>query len=120
MSTRAIRGAIQIPADTEAAIMGGVSELLEAILAANELSLDSIISVLLTSTPDLISAFPAAGARALGFTDIPLMCAAEIDVKGALERVIRVMLHVESDRKRDEIAHIYLNGAQALRRDIAQ
>ncbi|MCX6437798.1 MAG: chorismate mutase [Actinobacteria bacterium] len=120
MSTRAIRGAIQIAADTESDINAGVAQLLKAIMEANQIELDSIISVLLTSTPDLTSAFPAAGARALGFTEIPLMCAAEIDVKGALERVIRVMLHVESERKTSEISHIYLGGAQALRRDIAQ
>ena len=120
MATRAIRGAIQIPADSESEIIAGVGQLLSAIMEANQLQLDSVISVFLTSTPDLTAAFPAVGAREVGFTQIPLMCASEIDVKGALERVIRVMLHVESELKADEISHIYLGGAQALRRDIAQ
>jgi len=120
MSVRAIRGAIQVEANTAAAIASGTKELLAEILAANELEVDQVISVLLTATPDLNAAFPAAAAREVGFESTPLLCAVEIDVVGALGRIVRAMVTVESERKASEIAHIYLGGAKALRRDIAQ
>lgn len=120
MSVRAIRGAVQIEGDTPAAIATGTKELLVEILRANSLSIDQVISVLLTATPDLTSAFPAAAAREVGFEATPLLCAVEIDVKGALPRVIRAMATVETELSSSEISHIYLGGAKALRRDIAQ
>ena len=97
----------------------GAAELLSTILESNSISPADVISVLLTSTPDLTATFPAVGAREVGFGSVPLICSVEIDVPGALERVIRVMLHVEwpSDLP---VHHIYLHGATALRRDIAQ
>jgi chorismate mutase len=79
-----------------------------------------VISVILTVTPDLNAGFPAAYAREVGFQSVPLICAVEIDVPGALPRVLRVMLHCNTEREIEEIAHIYLHGATALRRDIAQ
>jgi chorismate mutase len=79
-----------------------------------------IISVILTGTPDLTCAFPAAGARAIGLVDVPLLCAQEMDVAGALERVVRVLMHAELDRPRAEIAHVYLRGAEVLRQDLVQ
>lgn len=94
-----------------------VGELLQAILERNAITPDDVISVLFTSTPDLHCAFPAAAAREVGFTDVPLICAQEIDVKDALERVVRVMLHVDLDRPRSEIVHVYLRGAEVLRPD---
>jgi len=117
---RAIRGAIQVEANTVAAIHDGVKELLTAILEGNFLTAADVISVILTSTPDLTADFPAAAAREIGFGAVPLLCAAEIDVPGALPRIIRVMLHCETDANSDEIKHIYLKGATALRRDLAQ
>jgi chorismate mutase len=86
----------------------------------NSLTPDDVISVLFTSSPDLNSAFPAAAARSVGFENTPLICSVEIDVPGALPRTIRVMAHVETDLSKNEVAHIYLHGAKALRRDIAQ
>ena len=68
----------------------------------------------------LHSAFPAAAARGIGLADVPLMCAQELDITGAMEKVIRVMLHVQTDTPRSEIKHVYLRGAEALRKDIAQ
>jgi len=120
MSVRAIRGAIQVEANTAEAIASGTKELLSEILRANGLSVDQVISVLLTATPDLNAAFPAAAAREVGFESTPLLCAVEIDVPGALIKVVRAMFTVESDLKASEISHIYLAGAKALRRDIAQ
>ena len=120
MSVRAIRGAIQVDENTVASIHEGVRELLEALMLANGLTSDEVISVLLTSSPDLTADFPAAAAREAGFGAVPLLCASEIDVPGALSRVIRVLLHCETERKRVDISHIYLKGAVALRRDLAQ
>lgn len=120
MSVRAIRGAIQVEGNTPEAIAAGTKDLLAEILRANELPVEDVISVLLTATPDLTAAFPAAAAREVGFESTPLLCAVEIDVPGALPRVIRAMATVETDRNSSEISHIYLGGAKALRRDIAQ
>ena len=120
MSVRAIRGAIQVEANTADSIFKGVRELLSEILKANSVKTSDVISVLFTATPDLNAAFPAAGAREIGFESVPLICAVEIDVPGALERTIRVMFHVETPLSSSEIVHIYLHGAKSLRRDIAQ
>lgn len=120
MSVRAIRGATQVEENSATAIAAGTKELLAEILRANELEVTQVISVLLTATPDLNAAFPAAAAREVGFESTPLLCAVEIDVPGALSRVIRAMVTVETDRTMAEISHIYLGGAKALRRDIAQ
>lgn len=120
MSVRAIRGAIQVEANSAEAISAGTKELLSEILKENNLAVEQVISVLLTATPDLNAAFPAAAAREVGFESTPLLCAVEIDVVGALERVVRAMVTVETELKASEISHIYLAGAKALRRDIAQ
>ena len=97
-----------------------VTELLSEILVRNEVSLDELVSIFFTATPDLHSAFPAAAARGIGLADVPLMCAQELGITGAMEKVIRVMLHVQTDTPRSEIKHVYLRGAEALRKDIAQ
>lgn len=120
MSVRAIRGATQVVANSPEAIAAGVKELLTEILTANALTPSDVISVLFTASPDLNAAFPAAFAREVGFESVPLICAVEIDVPGALERTIRVMAHVEAEKSAKEVSHIYLHGAKALRRDIAQ
>lgn len=120
MSVRAIRGAVQVEANTAEAISAGTQELLAQILRDNNLQVDQVISVLLTATPDLNAAFPAAAAREVGFQSTPLLCAVEIDVPGALARVVRALVTVEYEGSAPEISHIYLGGAKALRRDIAQ
>jgi chorismate mutase len=120
MSVRAIRGATQVEENSATAIAAGTKELLAEILRANDLEVTQVISVLLTATPDLNAAFPAAAAREVGFESTPLLCAVEIDVPGALSRVVRAMVTVETDRTMAEISHIYLGGAKNLRRDIAQ
>lgn len=120
MSVRAIRGATQVVANTVDAICSGTAELLSEILRSNQLPVDEVISVLLTSTPDLTATFPAVGARDVGFGNTPLICAVEIDVEAALPRTIRVMLHCNTDKTPDQISHIYLHGAKVLRKDLAQ
>ena len=120
MVLRAIRGAIQVPANTAGDIASGVQELIAAILTANELTPADVISVFFTSTVDLNAAFPAAACREMGFSNVPLIGSVEVSVPGALDRTIRAMLHVETNRATEQIAHIYLHGAALLRRDIAQ
>jgi chorismate mutase len=117
---RAIRGATCLQQDDASEMADAVTELLSEILQRNSLTTDNLISVLFTVTPDLHSAFPAAAARGLGLADVPLICAQEIDVVGAMQKVVRVMLHVETEKTRTEIKHVYLRGAEALRQDIAQ
>ncbi len=120
MSVRAIRGAIQADANSAESISVATKELLLAIMKENNLSPSNIISVLLTATPDLTATFPAAAAREIGFESVPLICAVEIDVPGALSKVVRAMVTVETELTSAEISHVYLGGAKALRRDIAQ
>jgi chorismate mutase len=90
------------------------------VMTRNDLAPEDVISVLFTATPDLTAEFPALAARKLGFHDVPLICAVEIPVPGAMARVVRLMAHVETDRPRSAIQHVYLRGAAALRLDIAQ
>ena len=120
MNIRAIRGATQVASNDAAAIGEGSKELLGAILKANDLAIDDVISVLLTSTADLNAAFPASAVREIGFATVPLLCAQEIDVPQALPRTIRVMLHCQSERSTAQIEHVYLHGASVLRKDLAQ
>ncbi len=118
MSVRAIRGATQVERDERHLILDAVSELVTAVLERNELTTDDVISVIFTATPDLTAEFPAYVARQLGFTDVPLLCARELDVAGALPRVIRLLAHVETELPRAQLHHVYLRGAAALRRDL--
>ena len=120
MTVRAIRGAIQVDANDRDAILEGTTELVTAVMTRNDLTPDDVISVLFTVTHDLTAEFPALAARKLGFHAVPLMCAMEIPVPHALPRVVRLMAHVETDRTRSQVQHVYLRGAVALRQDIAQ
>ncbi|MFA7324328.1 MAG: chorismate mutase [Candidatus Nanopelagicales bacterium] len=115
---RAIRGAVCLERDDAGEMIEAVGEMLTAILDRNQITTDDIVSVLFTCTPDIHSGFPAAAARQFGFSEVPLMCAQEIDVEGALQRTVRVMLHVNTDRPRAEIKHVYLRGAEVLRPDV--
>lgn len=115
---RGVRGAVCLQADDPVEMREAVSELLGAMLDRNQITSDEVISLILTATPDLVSAFPAAGARDFGFVDVPLLCAQEINVRGALPRVVRVLMHIEGDRDRELISHVYLRGAEVLRQDL--
>jgi chorismate mutase len=117
---RAIRGAIQLEADEREHLLSSTRELVEAVMTANALDSAHLISILFTVTADLRSEFPAVAARELGMGDVPLLCTTEIDVPGALPRVVRLMAHAEMDVPRSKVQHVYLRGAVALRRDIAQ
>lgn len=120
MAVRAIRGAVQVEADERQAILEGTAELVTQVMGRNELTTDDVISVIFTATPDLRAEFPALAARSLGFQEVPLLCCTEIHVPGAMPRVVRLMMHVETGRTRSQVQHVYLRGAAALRLDIAQ
>lgn len=96
----------------------GTVELVVEVLRRNGLAVDDLISIFFTVTPDLVSAFPAAGARGLGLSEVPMLCATEIGVPDALARVIRLLAHVRTDRPRSAIEHVYLRGAAQLRPDL--
>jgi chorismate mutase len=120
MAVRAIRGATQVDADDREQVLEATRELVSAVMERNRLDHDDVISILFTATPDLVSEFPALAARELGFGDVPLMCATEMNVPHAMPRVLRLLAHVDVDRPRSDIQHVYLRGAVALRQDIAQ
>lgn len=117
---RALRGATCLQQDDAAEMRSAVVELLREMFDRNSVSNDQLVSILFTATPDLHSAFPAAAARELDLADVPLICAQELDVAGAMQKVIRVLVHVNTDLARADIKHVYLRGAEALRQDIAQ
>jgi len=120
VAVRAVRGAVQISGNDRDEILAGTTELVTEVMSRNELSTEDVISVLFTATPDLTAEFPALAARKLGFQEVPLLCASEIDVPGAMPRVVRLMMHVETTKPRSALQHVYLRGATALRLDIAQ
>ena len=120
VAVRAIRGAVQVDANEREAILTGTAELVTEVMTRNQLTTADVISVLFSATADLNAEFPALAARKLGFQDVPLLCCAEIDMPGALPRVVRLMMHVETPAPRSAIQHVYLRGAAALRLDIAQ
>jgi chorismate mutase len=114
---RAVRGAISVPEDTAASIRERTAELLEAVMERNGLRHEDLISIILTATEDLSAEFPAAGARDIGLSAVPLLCAREIPVPGSMPMCIRVLVHctVEADR---EMRHAYLGEARKLRTDL--
>ena len=86
----------------------------------NELAHDDVVSVIFTTTRDLTSTFPATVARGVGFGDVPLLCASEIDVPGSMPRCIRILIHVYTTRSRSDLRHVYLRNAQGLRDDLPE
>ncbi|HSE55741.1 MAG TPA: chorismate mutase [Nocardioidaceae bacterium] len=120
MAVRAVRGATQLDVDDREHMLERVAEMVTDVMEANSLDVDDFISVIFTATPDLVSEFPAYAARRLGFGDVPLICARELDVSGAMPRVVRMLAHVETDLPRKEITHVYLHGAAALRSDLTK
>jgi chorismate mutase len=118
LSVRAVRGATTVDDDTPRAITERVVSLLTQILDRNDLGEEDIISILFTATEDIVSTFPATAARSMGLGAVPLICARELSVVGSVPRCIRVMLHVTTERPRDGIHHVYLEGAQGLRDDL--
>jgi chorismate mutase len=116
MRIRGIRGATTADDNQREAVIAATKELLQEIASRNALDVKEIASVIFTSTQDLNAEFPAVAARELGWETTPLMCATEIAVPGSLEKCIRVLLHVNTEKPQNEIQHVYLKAAVGLRR----
>src|SRR6476661_10929631 len=117
MKLRALRGATTVEENDADAILDGTEELVREVMERNSLHPDDMVSCIFTCTSDLNAEFPAVAARRLGLSGVPLLCAREIDVPGALPRVIRLLLHCYADPE-VEAQHVYLREARALRRDL--
>lgn len=120
MMVRGIRGATTVTENTREAILEATSELLDAMVRANDIDREHIASAFFTTTPDLNAEYPAVAARDAGWTDVPLLCGHEMSVPGGLPRCLRLLMHVNTERALDEIQHIYLRDAVALRPDLAR
>ncbi|HVX18088.1 MAG TPA: chorismate mutase [Acidimicrobiales bacterium] len=117
-SVRALRGATTVDHDTPEEIEKRVVALLREMFDRNGVDHDDLVSILFTATDDLHSTFPATAARSIGLGDVPLICARELDIEGGKARCIRVMAHLETERTRSELHHVYLEGARDLRDDL--
>lgn len=115
---RALRGAITLDEDSKEQVMERTSRLLQTMLDRNGVTHDDLVSVIFTATSDIHSEFPAAAARAIGISDIPLLCAGELAIEGALPLCIRVLVHFYTPLRREELRHVYLEGAVPLRTDL--
>jgi chorismate mutase len=118
MRLRAARGAIRVPSDEGDVLLGSTERLLSSMLQRNDIDTDDLVSIMFTATEDLRSVFPAEAARRMGLARVPLLCAQEIPVEGAMTSVIRILVHFHSGRSLDEIVHVYLDGAESLRDDV--
>jgi chorismate mutase len=101
--------------NTEAAIIAATKELLQRMIKVNDVEISDMACILFTTTPDLNAAFPAAAARALGWTRVSLLCGHEMNVPGSLPRCLRVLVLFNTDKRNEEIVHVYLGGAETLR-----
>ncbi|HZY99631.1 MAG TPA: chorismate mutase [Candidatus Baltobacteraceae bacterium] len=117
---RGIRGAITVDRDANQEMVAATKRLLSEMVARNGVELDDIASVLFSLTSDLRAGFPALGAREMGWVHVPMLHFTEIDVPGALQRCIRVLVHVNTTRTQDQMEHVYLEKAAALRPDLAK
>jgi chorismate mutase len=120
VTVRAVRGATQLEDDAREHMLERVAEMVTDVMTANGLEVDDFISIIFTATSDLVSEFPAYAARRLGFSDVPLICARELEIEGSMPRVVRMLAHVECDLPKSDITHVYLHGAANLRRDLAR
>lgn len=119
-AVRALRGATTIDADTPEQIEERIIALLSQLFERNDIDHDDLISVIFTATSDINSVFPAAAARVFGLGDVPLLCAQELEIDNGTPLCLRVLIHLNTERGREELHHIYLEGAQGLRDDLPE
>lgn len=113
-----VRGAIRVTQNTRQDILHAATELLNAMVRANDIPEEEISSIFFTLTPDLDAGFPAHAARDLGWTNMGLLCAREVAVPGAMTRVLRILIHANLPRRQNEIRHQYLGETTSLRPDL--
>jgi chorismate mutase len=118
MVTRGVRGAITVESNTVEAILEATKELLAAMIKSNDIDHDDVASAFFTTTPDLNAEFPAVAARDLGWSDVALLCGHEMNKPGALPMCLRILLHVNTEKGKRDIKHVYLRGARVLRPDL--
>ncbi len=117
---RALRGATTLEEDTAEQVSERVRALVGSMLERNGIAHDDLVSILFTATDDIASMFPATAARSLGLGDVPLICARELGVAGAMPLCIRVLMHFYTERSREGLHHVYLEGARGLRDDLPE
>lgn len=117
---RALRGATTLDDDSREQVMDRTARLITTMLDRNDVSKADLISIVFTATDDIRSEFPAAAARQIGISDIPLLCARELHVEGAVERCVRVLMHLYTEKDPATLRHVYLEGAVPLRTDLPQ
>ena len=120
MAYRGIRGAIDVNANEEMTIIWATRQLLEQIVAANDVAAEDVASVIFTATPDLNATYPARAARDMGWVHVPLMCMQEMAVPGGLDQCIRVLVLWNTDQPPEQVRHVYLGRARALRPDLVR
>jgi chorismate mutase len=120
MTCRGIRGATCADSSTADAILSATRQMLERVITANDLCAADVASAIFTTTTDLNATYPARAARQMGWTHVPLLCMQEMAVADSLPRCIRVLIHWNTDRSPEQIRHVYLGKAQALRPDLAK
>ena len=116
---RGIRGATTVDSNAREDILQAATELLQRMVEANGVQVGDVASIIFTTTPDLNAEFPALAAQQLGWRDAALLCGHEMNVPGSLPRCLRILMHVNTEKRADEIVHVYLKGARALRPDRA-
>lgn len=117
-SVRGIRGAITVPQNDASLMKEATKQLLTRMVDENQVAVSEIASIFFTTTRDLDACFPAAAARELGWTYVPMLCSHEMEVPGSIKRTIRVLMHVNTEKSQQEIRHIYLGEAASLRPDM--
>ena len=117
-TVRALRGATRVDADDRETLLAATRELVGEILARNDLAPQDVVSIVFTATRDLTAVAPALAARQLGLHDVALICVQEMWVEGSMPRVVRLLAHVETARRRDEVVNVYLRGTEVLRADV--
>ncbi len=116
----ALRGATTVESDDPDQIDSRTQEMMSLLMSRNQLVADDLVSILFSLTPDVRSRNPATATRAMGLTDVPLIGVQEADIDGMLPRCIRVMIHIEADRQRSSLRHVFLHGAKVLRPDLVE
>ena len=118
MSTKGLRGATTLEADSRDEIIVKTKELLGAMIERNDIHKDDLVTIIFTATSDIHGAFPAAAAREMGFGDVPLICAQELEIVDSTPLCVRILALIDTEKKRSELRHVYLHGAKGLRDDL--
>lgn len=118
MLCRGVRGATLADANTKEAILAATKELLQAMIESNQIEKDAVACTYFTTTSDLNAEFPAVAARQLGWTEVALLCGQELNVPHSLPGCIRILILINTEKKAEQITHVYIRGAEALRQGL--